>query len=400
MFWRTLIMALREIRRNAMRSSLTALGIVIGVAAVVCMVSLGQAATARVTSDISVLGDNLLIISPGMERRGATNVASSAFELADAEALAKLSSLRLVAPTVVRRLLVVYNEQNWSTDVNGVTEPFYEVRNYEIALGRGFSQSEEQGGAAVCVLGETVVEKLLGAQPPIGETIRVGRLSCTIVGVLKSKGSGSFGNDQDDFILMPLVTVQRRIAGNRDLSLIFASASDRQSAGYAKAQVEDLLRERRRILPGAESNFSVQDMEEITKTLGVITGVLTALLAAIASISLLVGGIGIMNIMLVSVTERTREIGIRLAIGALGRDVLFQFLVEAIVLSTLGGIVGIALGLLGSLAATSALKLPFIIVPWVILVALGFSMAVGISFGYFPARKAARLNPIDALRHE
>lgn len=397
--WRTLIMALREIRRNALRSSLTALGIVIGVAAVVCMVTLGQSATAKVTSDISALGDNLLIVSPGSERRGATSVAAAPLDSGDTEAIASLSAVSAVAPTLSRAVLAVHGDQNWNTQLTGTTSGFFAVRNYQLAAGRPFTSAEQGGGTPVCILGDTVVDKLFGAQRPIGSTIRVGRLSCPIVGVLKEKGSGTFGNDQDDFILMPLTAVQRRVSGSDDVGAIFLSASSSRHTVHAKKQIENLLRERRRLLPGQEDDFRVQDLKEITDTLGTVTGVLTALLGAIAGISLLVGGIGIMNIMLVSVTERTREIGIRLAIGALGRDVLLQFLVEAITLSTFGGLLGVGLGITASLIATTALDLPFELVPWVIAVALGFSMAVGIGFGYFPARKAARMNPIEALRH-
>jgi putative ABC transport system permease protein len=257
-----------------------------------------------------------------------------------------------------------------------------------------------QGGSAVCVLGATVRRELFGPQDPLGALVRVGTVSCTVVGVLVSKGQSTFGQDQDDFLVMPLATVQRRIAGSYDVGSIFVSAtSDRQTV-KAKRQIELLLRERRRIGPGQTNDFTVQDMKEISNTLGSVTGALTALLGAIAGVSLLVGGIGIMNIMLVSVTERTREIGIRLAIGARGAEVLLQFLIEAVTLSTLGGALGVAFGLTASYAVTRALKLPFSISPDIIVVAFGFSATVGVVFGFLPARKASRLNPIAALRHE
>lgn len=400
MIWKTLSMALREIYRNRMRSLLTALGIIIGVAAVIAMVSLGQAATNRVTADIKNLGNNMVIVSPGSVRQGPTSAAAAAFDLSDAQAIEReVTAALMVAPTANRGVLAVYGNKNCSSVATGTTGAFLEVRGFAINRGRGFSDADMRGGS-VCILGETVRKELFGNQNPVGASIRVANFACTVVGTLEPKGRSTFGNDQDDFLLVPLRTLQRRIAGNTDVGSIFVSAASERHTGRVVQQIERLLRERRRILPGQKDDFTVQDMKEITATVQSATGVLTLLLGAIAGVSLIVGGIGIMNIMLVSVTERTREIGIRLAIGAEARDVLLQFLVEATVLSTFGGLIGIGLGLLGSWAAAYAAGLPFSFLPEVVLLAFGFSLAVGVGFGFYPARRAANLHPIEALRHE
>ena len=397
----TLVMAVREVRRNTMRSILTGLGIVIGVAAVILMVTIGDSASRKVTLDIGKLGSNLLIVMPGSDRRGPVAATAPALTSGDAAAIAaSASAVGQVAPAASKSVLAVVGSHNHNTMVTGSSNAYFAVRSYAVARGRAFTDAEQQAGALACVIGETVRRELFRNQDALGATLRVDRLACTVVGVLASKGSATLGGDQDDLIVMPLLAVQRRLTGSTDLGAVFVSAVDERSTAKAKRQIEELLRQRRRIQPGQANDFVVQDMKEITKTLGTVTGILTALLAAIAAVSLLVGGIGIMNIMLVSVTERTREIGIRLSIGALGREVLFQFLVEAVVLSTLGGLVGLVLGLVGSALLCGALGLPFAIVPWVVVVAVAFSVAVGIGFGYFPARRAAALDPIEALRHE
>jgi putative ABC transport system permease protein len=284
--------------------------------------------------------------------------------------------------------------------VTGTTNDYLAARGYTLARGREFSPAEEASGRAVCMLGATVKKELFGASDPLGASVRVGKVSCQVIGELASKGQSGMGQDQDDLVLMPLRTVQRRLIGDPGVNAIFLSAKNSQITSAVERQLEGLLRQRRRIPPGAEDDFSVRDMQEIAEAMSSATGTLTALLGAIAAVSLLVGGIGIMNIMLVNVTERTREIGIRLAIGALARDVLFQFLVEAVVLSTLGGLIGIAAGLGMSWSATRALGLPFLLQPEILLLAFGFSAFVGVLFGFLPARKAARLNPIEALRYE
>jgi putative ABC transport system permease protein len=397
----TVVMAVRELKRNTMRSFLTGLGIVIGVAAVITMVTVGNGATQTVTRDIARLGTNLLIVSPGADAKGPISLSAQALTSADGVAIAaEAPSVALVAPSVSRGALVVHGNDNHNTVITGSTNAYLGVRSYQVGRGRGFSDVEQQSGSLVCLLGATVARELFDHQDPIGAAIRVDRLSCTVVGVLASKGSATLGGDQDDLVLMPLLAVQRRMTGNTDVGAIFVTAIDDRSTTRAKGEIERLMRQRRRLQADQADDFSVADMKEITKTLGVVTGVLTALLAAIAGVSLLVGGIGIMNIMLVSVTERTREIGIRLAIGALGYEVMLQFLVEAVVLSVLGGLLGLTLGLVGSYAVCQGLDMPFTVVPWVIGLALVFSAAVGIGFGYVPARRAAQLDPIEALRHE
>lgn len=396
-----LALALREIRRNVLRSGLTALGIIIGVAAVIALVTLGEGATARVTNDIAALGNNLLVVAPGGERRGGAVEAARAFELADVDALNReIRGIEATAPMSSRRMVSVFGNQNWPTSVNGSTPSYLQVRDWTIAEGRMFSAGEARAGRALCVLGATVAEELFGRQNPLSRSLRLDRMSCRVIGVLEAKGEASFGQDQDDFVLMPLRTYQRRIGGTQRVALIFVSAEDGAETSDVQRDISALLRDRRGIREGQEDDFRVNDLKEIADTVATTTGILTALLGAIAGISLLVGGIGIMNIMLVSVTERTREIGTRLAIGAMERDVLTQFLVEAIVLATIGGAIGIGLGLLCSLAVGRYLELPFVVDPGIVVVAFVFSSLVGIVFGYFPARKAARLNPIDALRHE
>jgi putative ABC transport system permease protein len=401
MLWNTFLLALREIRRNVMRSFLTILGIVIGVAAVIVMVTLGGGATAQVSAQISSLGSNLLIATPG-KRMGPGQVSgASAFKIEDAEAIAReVSGLVAVAPAASRAMTAVFGNQNWSTMVSGTTDDYFTARNWIIQTGRRFSSSELRAGAAVCIIGATVKSKLFGNQEAVGDRIRLQKMACQVIGVLDAKGQSTMGTDQDDLVLIPLRTFQRRIAGNQDVNIIQVSAGKGVSTDRVKRDIERLLRERRHIPPGGENDFNVMDMKEITKMLTGTTQVLTGLLGAVAAVSLLVGGIGIMNIMLVSVTERTREIGIRMAIGALEREVLLQFLVEAIVLSSLGGLVGILLALSGSIALANLLHIPFIFNPGIVALAALFSAAVGVVFGYFPARKAARLDPIEALRHE
>jgi len=397
----TLLLALREIRRNVLRSVLTILGIVIGVAAVIVMVTIGGGATAQVTEQIASMGSNLLMVRVGQHRGPGASSAAPAFDLADAQAIRRdVPAITAVAPSSSQRLVAVYGNENWSTTVNGIDNEFFKVRNWTVASGRQFLDSELRAGKAVCLIGATVHKELFGDQSPLNSLVRLGNFSCEVVGVLEAKGQSTFGSDQDDLVLVPLRTFQRRIAGNQDISLIQVSVAEGRSTDKAKSDIEFLMRERRRIAGSENDNFQVMDMKEITKMLTGTTQILTALLSAVAAVSLLVGGIGIMNIMLVSVTERTREIGIRLAIGALEREVLLQFLVEAVVLSSFGGLIGILLALSGSMGLTRLLKIPFIFNPGIVLLAFFFSAAVGVIFGYFPARKAARLDPIDALRHE
>jgi putative ABC transport system permease protein len=304
-----------------------------------------------------------------------------------------------VAPTASRSMQVIYGSENWRTTITGATPEYLAARGFQVARGSGVDAALRTQ-RSVCVLGATPAKELFGTQEPLGKTLRVGRTSCEVIAVLKAKGASGPGGDNDDLILMPLRTFQQRIAGNRDVSMIYATAREGRSTAGLKTQIERLLRERRHVRGGEPNDFSVRDMQEIIETVSSTTSMLTTLLGAVAAVSLLVGGIGIMNIMLVSVTERTREIGTRLAIGALGSDVLMQFLVEAVVLSALGGLLGIALGLALAVVATRALGFPFLLSVPMVLVAFAFSAGVGVLFGYLPARKAARFNPIDALRHE
>jgi putative ABC transport system permease protein len=397
----TLWMAVRELGRNLMRSMLTALGIVIGVASVIAMVTLGQSATAQVTAEISSLGQNLLIVTPGADRRGPVGITASAFTLEDVHLLEKeVPEIAELAPCATKGVLAVYGNSNYSTVAYGSTNAYFDVRSLKLARGRTFSDAELAGGTPACVLGETVRRQLFANEEALDAIIRVGSIACHVAGLVESKGQNTMGQDQDDFIIMPLPAVQRRLAGNNDVNMVFVSSSSEQSVARAKSGAEAVLRERRHILAGQKDDFNVQDTKEIARTLGNVTLVLTALLGAVAAVSLLVGGIGIMNIMLVSVTERTREIGIRLAIGAFRNEVLLQFLLEAVLLCLVGGLLGVALGLGGSYAATRALKLPFKVDPWVVGVAFGFAAAIGVAFGYLPARRAAQLNPIEALRYE
>jgi putative ABC transport system permease protein len=397
----TLWMAVREILRNKLRSFLTMLGIVIGVSAVIALVNIGEGATAKVKSDIGKLGDNLLIVSPGAGRRSATYTPAPLFTVDDVAAVRReITGVEHIAPTAGAQQLVVWGNKNHQSGVTGTTNDYLAARGYHLARGREFLPTEQASGRAVCILGATVRNELFGTGDPLGSSVRVGKVSCLVIGELQSKGQSGMGQDQDDLVLMPLRTVQRRLIGDPGINAIFLSAKSAQITSAVERQLEALFRQRRRIPPGAEDDFSVRDMQEIAQAMSSATGTLTALLGAIAAVSLLVGGIGIMNIMLVNVTERTREIGIRLAIGALARDVLFQFLVEAVVLSTLGGLIGIAAGLGMSWSATRALDLPFLLQPEILLLAFGFSAFVGVLFGFLPARKAARLNPIEALRYE
>jgi putative ABC transport system permease protein len=396
------VLAFREIRRNVLRSSLTALGIIIGVASVIIMVTLGNGATAQVRADIASMGSNLLTVMPG-QRVGPGGASSSAkpFRRQDVDALTRdVDSVTSVAPVATQNLSVISGANNRSTNVTGTTNAYFQSGGWKLASGRWFSDSELRSGAAVCIIGQTTKKELLGSEDPIGSRLRLRSLSCSVIGLLESKGKSNFGQDRDDTVVIPLRTMQRRLSGNEDIQQVQLSVGNSVSTEKAQQDITRLMRERRRLARGADDDFSIMDQQEIANTISGTTRTLTALLAAVAAISLLVGGIGIMNIMLVSVTERTREIGIRLAIGAFERDVLTQFLIEAVVLSLFGGTIGISLALTAAFAAARALSLPFALDYSIIALAFVFSAAVGIVFGFFPARRAARLNPIEALRHE
>jgi putative ABC transport system permease protein len=400
MLWNTLLLALRAIRRNLMRSILTVLGIVIGVAAVITMVTLGKGATQSVSDQISSMGSNLLLVLPG-QRFGPGAEPAPSFKTADVDAIRnQISGARLVAPLVSRSATAVYQANNWSTSVTGSTNDYFQAGNWALAAGRGFTEAEERAGKAVCVIGDTVRDKLFGRQSPVGSEIRIKQFACEVIGLLRPKGQSAMGQDQDDVVVMPLRTVQRRLSGSLDVSRVMVSVADSGSIDAVKEQLTLLLRERRNIADNEDDNFRVMDTRQIAETLTSTTKILTMLLGAVAAVSLLVGGIGIMNIMLVSVTERTREIGIRLAIGALEREVLLQFLIEAVALAGLGGLIGIALATGASIVLAGVMNVPYLFDPGINLLSFVFSAAIGVIFGYFPARRAAGLNPIDALRHE
>jgi len=401
MLWNALLLALREIRRNVMRSILTILGVVIGVAAVIVMVTLGGGATQAVATQIESMGSNLLMIRMGQRMGPGSGIGVPPFDLEDAVALEReVPGIRVLAPSASLTLTAVAGNNSWSTTVNGSDNRYLDVRNWPLQEGRPFTEGELRTGQAVCLLGATVARELFDNQDPLGEKIRVKTLSCKVIGILAAKGQSGMGRDQDDLILMPLRTFHRRIAGNLDVTLIQVSVREGDATEQVMEDLKRLLRERRKIGPTEQDNFNVSDMKELTTMLTGTTKILTTLLSAVAAVSLLVGGIGIMNIMLVSVTERTREIGIRLAIGALEREVLMQFLVEAVVLSSLGGLLGIILALAAAIILADVLMVPFIFNGGIVLTAFLFSAAVGILFGYFPARRAARLDPIEALRRE
>jgi putative ABC transport system permease protein len=396
------LLALRAIRRNLMRSFLTVLGIVIGVASVITMVTLGNGATRMVSDQISSLGSNLLILRPGQQLGpGRDSAGAPNFRLADVEVIqTQITSLRAVAPVVGSKVTLVAGSQNWSSQVSGTSNEYFTAGNWKIATGRQFGEDEEAVGKAVCIIGNTVKKQLFGNQSPIGDELRVKNFSCEIIGLLREKGQGAMGQDQDDVVLMPILTAQRRLTGSQDVSTMMLSLRDGVASAKVMEQIRRLMRERRKLSANEEDDFNVMDTKQIAETLSGTIRTMTGLLGAVAAVSLLVGGIGIMNIMLVSVTERTREIGIRLAIGALENEVLMQFLIEAVVLSALGGLIGIVLALVACLGLSALMHMPFLFGPGINLLAFLFSAAIGIVFGYVPARRAASLDPIVALRYE
>jgi putative ABC transport system permease protein len=401
MFFTTIILALREIGRHKLRSFLTVLGIVIGVAAVVTMVTLGKGATAAVAQQISSLGANILQIRPGQGfGRGGGGQQAPDFEMADVEAIQEqVAGVRAVAPQAQASGLAVRNAANWQTTINGTTSQFFTAQQWALTDGRIWTDAEEQAGKAVCVIGSTVAQNLFPREEPVGQRFRIRDLSCEVIGTLATRGQGGF-QDQDDVVLMPIKAVQRRFSGNRDIRFIMVAVDDSYETGSVQSAIETLLRERRNTQRTGQDNFNIFDTKQISETLQGTTRILTAVMGAVAAVSLIVGGIGIMNIMLVSVTERTREIGIRLAIGAVGREVLLQFLVEAVVLACLGGLIGLLIALAATFFLAPVIQVPFLFDPQINLIAFSVSALIGVVFGYFPARRAAALNPIDALRHE
>ncbi len=400
MFREAFKLAIRTIRRNALRSFLTVLGVVIGVGAVIGMVTTGQGTTAQVTADVAKLGTNLLMVRSG-RGMGPFGGGAKRFSIKDVDAVeAQISGVRITGPSSSQNMTAIFGNENYTTSVTGTDNRFFDAREWKLEKGRLFQEGELRVGDSVCVIGATTRNELFGKSDPVGQIIRLKQISCNVIGLLAAKGVSTSGPDQDDLVVMPLRTFQRRVSGNQDIEMMFVSVKEGISTAKVQRDIERLLRERRRIAPGEEDDFGVMDTKQLASMMTSVTSMLTGLLSSVAAVSLLVGGIGIMNIMLVSVTERTREIGIRLAIGAQARQVLLQFLVEAVVLSLFGGLAGIAAGLIFAAVATSMLGVPFIIDIPTIVVAFAFSAMVGIVFGYFPAQRASRLNPIEALRHE
>ncbi|MFZ6862930.1 ABC transporter permease [Undibacterium sp. Ji67W] len=408
MLFSVFILALRSVQRNMLRSFLTILGIVIGVSAVITMVTLGNGATQAINTQISSLGANLLIVSPGQRGpggggSGAGSAGIPHFTDADADAIAaQIGGVAEVAPLGRASVTVIANGRNWITSVSGSTNEWFKTGNWTLASGREFDPDEQRAGSAVCIIGETVRREIFGGTPGktgLGELLRVKQFSCNVIGILGSKGQSGMG-DQDDTVVVPLNTLQRRVTGSHRVDMLMVSMQENADSAPLKASLRQLMRERRKLAEHDDDNFNIFDTQQLAETLSSTMGVLTSLLGAVAAVSLLVGGIGIMNIMLVSVTERTREIGLRLAVGALEKEVLLQFLIEAMVLSALGGLVGVVIATIASYFLAGLMKVPYAFDPTINLLSLVFSAGIGILFGYFPARNAARMDPIVALRHE
>ena len=393
--------ALRALTRNPLRSALTMLGICIGVGAFICSVAVGEGASSQIDEQIHSLGDNRIWIEAGNRNvngvRTGTHGTKSLL-LSDAKAIQEqIPLVENVSPNVDLRVPIVHRNQNWVSQVRGVSPEYLAVRSWAVARGRVFSPDEVDYAAKVCVLGQTVVTQLFGEEDPVGETIRVQKIPCEVIGVLAAKGQSTVGQDQDDVLLMPYTTVQRKVKGISWLDDILCSAVSPAVIGEAEDQISALLRERHHVIGDREPDFNLRHPADIAEASAASQRIMTLVLASIASVALVVGGIGIMNIMLVSVTERTREIGLRLAVGARGRDILSQFLVEAVTMSVIGGGLGIALGLAGSYGIAYLAAWRTLIRSDAIVLALGFAGAVGIFFGFYPARQASRLDPVDAL---
>ncbi len=399
--------ALRALMVNKMRSTLTMLGIIIGVGAVIAMIAVGSGAKKRIAEQIASMGSNMLIVLSGSSTSGGLRFGSGTvptLTVDDAKAIStEIPAVKYVAPSIGGVAQVVYGNQNWSTVINGTTSEVLEIREWPLSSGRSFTQQDVDGATKVCLLGKTVADNLFGGIDPIGQIVRIKKVPFTVIGVLASKGQSTFGQDQDDTIFVPLTTAQKKLFGMQFPGMVRIIAVQARSPEVMKEvenQINDLLRQRHRIQPNQDNDFTVRNLTEVMSTAEQSASVMSLLLGAIASISLIVGGIGIMNIMLVSVTERTREIGIRIAVGAKGRDILLQFLIESMVLSLIGGMIGIGLGVIGTLILAKFTQWPTLFSMQAILLAFLFSGSVGVFFGFYPARKASLLNPIEALRYE
>jgi putative ABC transport system permease protein len=402
-FLTILKVGLQAIARNKMRSMLTALGIIIGVACVIAMIGVGQGSQAAIQAQISSLGSNFLMVFPGVATQSGARIFTGQSTITEediAAVRAECPSVAYVTPVSRSAAQIAAGGQNWGTQVQGVGVEWPFVKSWNVEKGAFFGDSEVRAAAKVCLLGSTVANALFEGQDPVGQTVRLKNFPFRVVGVLESKGGNSMGQDQDDIVIAPYTTVMRLLKNRQKVDMFMASAASRNSVEEAQNEIEALLRQRHRIGPGQDSDFMIRSQREIAQTADETSKTLSTLLASAASISLLVGGIGIMNIMLVSVTERTREIGIRMAIGAKGRDVLTQFLIEALTLSIAGGAVGVALGIAASRILAWKAGWPIHLSPGAIALAFGFSAAIGVFFGFYPARKAARLDPIEALRYE
>jgi putative ABC transport system permease protein len=398
-----LALALRALWRNKTRAMLTTLGVIIGVASVIAMVAIGAGAQQRIAQQLENMGTNSLVIRSGTVTRGGVRTGAgttTSLTLGDAEAIAELPDVVAVAPSVQAPAQVRYRGANWGTAIQGVTPDYFTVRSWPLTEGEVFGQTQVAGAGQVCVLGQTVARELFGLLQPVGETIVIKSLPCRVIGVLTEKGATAWGSDQDDAIFAPITTVQRKLKGITYIERIELTTTGREATFRATKDITKLLRQRHRLGEDADDDFRIYNRAELAQTSEESARVFTWLLGSIASVSLLVGGIGIMNIMLVSVTERTREIGIRMALGARPRDILWQFLLEALVLSGVGGLLGIVLGLGGATAVARFSQLPVEVTPASVLIAFLFAGLVGVFFGLHPARKASRLRPIDALRYE
>ncbi len=399
--------SVRSLRANKMRSGLTMLGMIIGVSAVIAMVAVGSGANERIAAQIASIGSNLIMVIPGSTTSGGLRGGSGGSQtltIDDARAIGKeLSAVRASAPNVRASAPIVYGNQNWSTIVQGTTPGYLEVRDWPIVSGRNFTDAEVDAASKVALIGSTVSENLFGGEDPVGKIVRIKRIPFTIVGLLDDKGQSPQGQDQDDVVIAPVTTVQRKVSGSSHIGtvgVVLVQATGPDTIEDAQKQITALIRQRHRISGGQDDDFSVRNLSEMLAVAESATKIMSLLLGAIASVSLLVGGIGIMNIMLVSVTERTREIGIRMAVGARQRDILAQFLIEAVMLAVAGGTLGILLGAGGSIAISYFAGWSTLISPVAVSVAFGFSGAVGVFFGYYPARKASLMDPIEALRYE